>query len=372
VATPLVRDIIDWDEYSGHFEAAQSVEVRPRVSGYLQAVHFTDGQMVRQGQLLFSIDPRPFQAELARARAEEAKARSDLALARTELDRAKKLLERRFVTRREYDERVAAVAAAAAGLEAAQATIRARALDVEYAGVRAPISGRVSDVRVDRGNLVTGGGQGEATLLTTVVSVDPIHFQFSGSEAVYLKYQRQNRAGTRTSSRYASNPVEIRLQDDPAYAIRGRMDFVDNTLDTGSGTIRGRAVVSNPDGFLTPGMFGRMRLLGSGAYRALLVPDSVIVTDQTRKLVMTVGPDGKVVPKPVEPGPMVDGLRIVRSGLAPTDRVIIAGLQRVRPGDMAAARPGRIVAPSSGQAPQPDVAYAPPPAASASSASSGR
>jgi RND family efflux transporter MFP subunit len=208
-------------------------------------------------------------------------------------------------------------------------------------------------------------------LLTTIVSLDPIHFEFAGSESIYLKYQRQNRAGTRASSRYASNPVEIRLQDDPSYAIRGRMDFVDNSLDTGSGTIRGRAVVSNPDGFLTPGMFGRMRLLGSGAYVGLLVPDSAIVTDQSRKLLMTVASDGSVVPKAVELGPIVDGLRIVRSGLAPNDRVVIAGLQRVRPGGKAEARPGRIVAPAPRNSPQLEPAYTAPPAAAASSTAAG-
>jgi len=238
VATPLQRQIVDWDEYSGHFRAAESVEVRPRVTGYLTAVNFRDGQLVRRGDVLFAIDPRPFQAELARARAEEAKARSGLMLARRELDRVRPLLKRGFITRREFDEREAAVASASAAVAAAQAAIRARALDVEYATVRAPITGRVSDSRVDRGNLVTGGGQGEPTLLTTIMSVDPIQFELQGSESVYLKYSRANQAGTRTSSRYASNPVEIRLQDDPSYTIRGRMDFVDNALDTGSDTIR--------------------------------------------------------------------------------------------------------------------------------------
>ena len=372
VAQPLARQIIDWDEYSGHFEAAQEVEVRPRVSGYLQSIEFRDGQFVRQGQVLFRIDPRPFQAELARARAEEARARSEVVLTERQLERIRPLLKREFVTKREYDEREAALLSARASLAAAQAAVRTRALDVEYAVVRAPISGRVSDGRVDRGNLVSGGGQGAATLLTTIVSVDPIHFEFTGSESVYLKYQRQDRDGSRRSSRYASNPVEIRLQDDSGYSIRGRMDFVDNSLDTGSGTIRGRAIVSNPDGFLTPGMFGRLRLLGSGAYTGLLVPDSALVTDQTRKLVMTLGRDGKVAPRVVEIGPMVDGLRVIRSGLAPADRVIIAGLQRVRPGDAASARLGRIVPTAPGMAPQPDVAYSAPPAAAASDAGSGR
>jgi RND family efflux transporter MFP subunit len=346
--------------------------VRPRVSGYLQSINFRDGQMVRQGQLLFQIDPRPFQALLAQAQADEARARTALNLARSEAARSRTLLDSQAVSREEYEARAAAVASAQAAVGAAQATVRARALDVEFAQVRAPISGRVSDTRIDRGNLVAGGSAGEATILTTIVSVNPIHFQFEGSESVYLKYQRQNLAGSRTSSRFAANPVEIRLQDDPGYTIRGRMDFVDNSLDTRSGTIRGRAVVPNPDGFLTPGMFGRMRLLGSGAYTGLLLPEAAITTDQTRKLAMTVARDGTVVPKVIELGPMVDGLRVVRSGLAPNDRVIISGLQRVRPGDKAAARMGRITAPAPGEAPQLGSAYSAPPAASASSSQSGR
>jgi RND family efflux transporter MFP subunit len=370
VAQPLARDIVDWDEYSGHFAAAETVEVRPRVSGYLQSVHFRDGDFVRQGQLLFQIDARPAAAELGQAQAAAAKARSDLQLARAELGRVEKLLGRGFVTKREYDVRKAAVESAVAALDSSQAAIRGRALDVEFAQVRAPISGRVSDIRVDRGNLVQGGQAGEATLLTTIVSTDPIQFEFDGSEAVYLKYQRQNRAGTRTSSRFAANPVEIRLQDDPGYTIRGRMDFVDNQLDRGSGTIRGRALVPNPDGFLTPGMFGRLRLLGSGAYQALLVPDSAVVTDQTRKSVMTVARDGTVQPRIVELGPLSDGLRIIRSGLQPNDRIIIAGLQRVRPGDKALARLGRIVPPAPSTSLQVGASYSAPPAAAASSTGS--
>lgn len=372
VAKPLAREIVDWDDYVGRFEAVEQVEVRPRVSGYLQSVNFRDGEIVQRGQLLFVIDPRPFEAALAQARAEVARRRTALTLARTELARSKSLLDEQAVSREEYDARAAAAATAEADLAAAQAGVRTRELDVEFARIRAPITGRISDARVDRGNLVAGGSMGTATLLTTIVSLDPIHFSFDGSEGVYLKYQRQNREGTRTSSRSAPNPVEIRLADETGYTIRGRMDFTDNALDVGSGTIRGRAIVRNPDYFLTPGMFGRLRLLGSGRYTALLLPDEAIVTDQTRKIAMTVAANGDVVPKVVELGPLVDGLRIVRTGLGADDRVIIAGLQRVRPGQKATPRPGRIVAPAPGQAPEPDAAYAPPPAASATPASQAR
>jgi RND family efflux transporter MFP subunit len=368
VSRPLARTIVDWDDFIGRFVAAEEVDIRPRVSGYLERVNFRDGDIVRRGQLLFQIDARPFRAALAQAEAEEARARTALALARTELARAASLLAAEAISREEYEARRAAVASASTHVGAAHAGVRARALDVDFAQVRAPITGRVSDARVDRGNLVTGGGQGEATLLTTIVSIDPIHFEFDGSEAVYLKYQRQNREGSRTSSRLSANPVEIRLQDDPSYSIRGRMDFVDNSLNGRSGTIRGRAVVANPDGFITPGMFGRLRLLGSGAYTALLVPDSAIVTDQSRRTVLVVERGGTVAQRAVEIGPMVDGLRIVRRGLAETDQVIIAGLQRVRTGGRVAPRPGRIVAPAMGQAPSPDAAYRAPPASAATSA----
>lgn len=368
VARPLARDIVDWDDYVGRFEAVEQVEVRPRVSGYLRSVNFRDGEVVRQGQLLFAIDARPFEAALAQARAEVARRRTALTLARSELARSKALIDDQAVSREEYDARAAAVGTASADLAAAEAAVRARALDVEFAHIRAPITGRASDSRVDRGNLVVGGVGGEATLLTTIVSLDPIRFAFDASEAVYLKYQRQNRDGTRVSSRFVPNPVEIRLSDEPGYSIRGRMDFTDNAVDVGSGTIRGRALVRNPDHFLTPGMFGRLRLLGSGRYTALLLPDEAIVTDQTRKVVMTVAPKGAVVPKVIELGPLLDGLRIVRTGLAPDDRVIIAGLQRARPGQQVTARLGRIVAPAPGMSPEPDAAYAPPPSASATPA----
>jgi RND family efflux transporter MFP subunit len=363
VARPLVRQIVDWDDYVGRFEASQRVEVRPRVSGYLQSVNFTDGQFVGRGQTLFTIDPRPFEAALAQARAEEARARATLANASTELARSIRLVEAQAASREEQEARQAALRQAEAGLAAAQAAVRARALDVEFTRVTAPIGGRVSDARLDRGNFVAAG----ESLLTTVVQLNPIHFEFEGSEAVYLKYQRQNRAGTRPSSRVAPNPVEIRLQDEPEYRWRGRMDFVDNALDRGSGTIRGRAVVANGDGFLTPGMFGHMRLLGSGAYDALLVPDSAVTTDQSRKLAFVVAQDGTVQPRVVQLGPIVDGLRIVRGGLTAQDRIIINGLQRARPGVKVQAVDGRITPPAPGASPRPAEVLTPP-AASATAA----
>jgi RND family efflux transporter MFP subunit len=350
-AQPLQRQIVDWDEFVGRFEAVDTVQVRPRVSGYVQSIAFKDGDIVRKGQLLFVIDPRPYEAALAEAQAAEKSAEASAANAKVELDRAKTLVDKGWVSRSAYDARLAQWRTTEAAVNQAKAQVQARALDVEYTRIAAPIAGRVSDHRVAIGNLVNAQGT-EPTLLTTVVSLDPIHFIFTGSEAVYLKYQRANVAGTRTSSRYASNPVDIQLQDETGYNWHGRMDFVDNAVDS-SGTIRGRALIHNPNNFLTPGMYGRLRLLGSGAYDALLVPDAAVSADQADKVVMVVGQDQRVHPRKVQLGPIVDGLRVVREGLAPADHVVIEGQQRVRAGMKVAVQAGRIVpaAPTSPQAP---------------------
>jgi RND family efflux transporter MFP subunit len=366
-AQPLQRQVIDWDEFVGRFEAVDTVQVRPRVSGYVQSIAFKDGDIVRKGQLLFVIDPRPYEAALAEAQAAEKSAEASAANAQVELDRAKRLVDQQFVSRSAYDARLAQWRTAEAAVNQAKAQVQARALDVEYTRITAPIAGRVSDHRVAVGNLVNAQGT-EPTLLTTVVSLDPIHFVFTGSEAVYLKYQRANVAGTRTSSRYASNPVDIQLQDETGYNWHGRMDFVDNAVDA-SGTIRGRALIRNPNNFLTPGMYGRLRLLGSGAYDALLVPDAAVSADQADKVVMVVGADQRVHPRRVKLGPIVDGLRVVREGLAPTDRVVIEGQQRVRAGMKVAVQTGRIV-PAQPTAPQPSVLTQP--AAQATGAGGGR
>ena len=328
VAAPLKRDVVDWDEYTGRFTAIEDVELRPRVSGTITAVLFKDGQDVRRGQPLFRIDARPYQALLAEATASVARADATLINARTELKRAQSLLDAQAVSREEYETKLAAVRTSEAALKAARATEAARRLDVGFATVDSPINGRASDRRVSVGNVVAAG----ETVLTRIVSVDPIWFSFDGAESFYLKYMRQDRAGERGSSRYAQNPIEISLSDENDYRWRGRVDFLDNSIDPSSGTIRAHAVVRNPDRFLTPGMFGRARLLGSGTYAALLVPAEAIVTDQARKLAYVVGKDGKVVPRPVDVGPLVEGLRVVRQGLEPNDMVIIDGLSRVRPG----------------------------------------
>jgi RND family efflux transporter MFP subunit len=336
VSQPLQRQLMLWDDYVGRFEAIKSVEVRPRVSGQITAVHFTDGQIVRAGQPLFTIDARPFQAALAEAQAGIATAQSDLALAKTDLDRALRLVSADAVAQSEVDRLKARVQAANAALAGAQARARSRALDVEFATVRAPISGRISDRRIDAGNLVAAGDGPGSTLLTTINALDPIYFSFDGSEALFLKAKR---AGAGQGA-----PVEIKLQDEGDYRWKGKLDFTDNGLDPRSGTIRARAVLENKDMFLTPGMFGNMRLATGSQVNALLVPDTAIQTDQTRKLVLTVGKDGTVVAKPVELGPVIDGLRVIRSGLLPTDRVIVTGTQSAAPGGKVDAKPGKIVA----------------------------
>ena len=347
VAKPLVKPIVDWDDYIGRFVAIDQVEVRPRVDGYIQTVAFRDGDPVRAGQLLFVIDPRPFEAALAEAKGEEARARAAAEVARTNYARAQKLLELKAISQEEYDTTKATLGQSNAALAAAQATVQARALDVNFTRVTAPISGQVSDARLRVGNYVRSGD----TILTTIVSLDPIRFEFTGSEGVYLKYQRANAAGTRRSSRVAANPVDIRLSDETEYRWHGRMEFVDNALDTGSGTIRGRAVLRNPDHFLTPGMFGHMRLIGSGAYEGMLIPESSVVTDQTQKTVLVVGPDNVVSSRVVTLGPLIEGLRVVRSGLKPTDSIIIDGVQRARPGAKVTPKPGKIVPPAPGTGP---------------------
>ena len=360
VSQPLQKDVVDWDDFVGRFEAVDQVDVRPRVSGYLTEIGFKDGQIVQKGQTLFVIDPRPYQAALDQAKAQTERAEASLTNARILLERGKTLLNARALSQEELDNRQATERQAAADLAAAQASERNAALNVAFTRVTAPLTGRVSDRRVAVGNLVNA----DTTVLTSLVSLDPIRFTFDGSEALYLKYQRDNRSGGRKSSRVADNPVLIRLQDEADYRWKGRMDFVDNALTSGTGTIRGRAVVDNPGNFLTPGMFGHLRLLGSAPYRALLVPDKAVQTDQTIQVVYVLGPDGVVRQRQIDPGPVVGGLRVIKSGLKPTDVVVIDGLTRVRPGDKARGVPGEIK-PRPPAPAENDLAARPTPSASA-------
>ncbi|HEX6827814.1 MAG TPA: efflux RND transporter periplasmic adaptor subunit [Burkholderiales bacterium] len=332
VAEVIGRDVAEWDEFSGRLEAVERVDIRPRVNGYLQAIHFKQGAEVKKGELLFTIDPRPYQAELARAEAALAGARTRADLARTELARSERLLADNAIARREYDERVAARGDTDASIRAAEAAVQSARLNMEFTQVRSPIAGRVSKEEVTVGNLVVGDGP-SPTLLTSVVSQDPIYVSFEGDEQVYLKYGAMARTGERPSSRRAANPVYMGLANEAGFPHQGHMEFVDNRLDPQTGTIRARAVFDNRNGLFTPGLFARIKLIGSGTYPAVLIDDKAVGTDQSKKFVLVLGPENKVGYRPVKLGPMVDGLRVVKEGLKPGELIVVNGLQRVKPGD---------------------------------------
>ena len=345
VATPLAIRMAEWDEYTGRFEPTDRVDVRARVDGYVSSIHFRDGVIVKTGDLLFVIDPRPYEAVLEGARADVVRAETRVELATTDFARGEEIFAIKGISQEEFDQRAQAKKEAEASLVVARASERAAALNVEFTSVRAPMSGRISENFVSVGNLVSGGQAG-STLLTTIVAIDPIQFVFDASEADYLKYSRLNVKGDRRSSRDAPNPVRIRLLDETSFTHTGTMDFVDNRLDPTTGTIRGRAIVPNPGGFLTPGQFGRLQLLGSGEFEALLVPDSAILSDQSRRFVWTLNQDNIPEQRVVEPGNLERGLRIVRAGLERGDRVVINGMQRVRPGAKVAPTEGKIEPPA--------------------------
>jgi len=342
VATPLSKHITQWDEFSGRFEAMDNVEVRPRVSGFIDKIHFKDGDMVEAGAILFTIDKRPFEITLAASQAEMANAKAQVKLQNAEVARAKPLERKKLLATSELEKRQAGLATARAQVQAAEASIRSAKLNLEWTEVRAPISGRLSDAKVDVGTLVTGGA-GSTSLLTTIVRLDPIFFVFDGSEADYLRYVRASKSGARPSSRNTANPVRIKLADEDDWPWTGKMEFVDNQLDPRTGTIRARAIVDNKEQFLSPGLFGRMQLYG-GEIDALLIPDSAIVSDQTKKIVFIVNSENKVEARPVELGPLSDGLRAIKSGLTSTDRVVISGIANpaVRPGAPVALKDGEI------------------------------
>ena len=344
MAAPLQREITEWDEYTGQFSAVDYVEMRPRVSGYIESVHFKDGQLVKADDLLYIIDPRPFEITLKSAQAQLERAKAQRDVAQRQLERVGKLRKSDFAAATDYDERLSESAAADAGVASAQAALESAQLDLEWTHVTAPISGRIGRNTVTEGNLVVGGSGVNATLLATIVSLDPIYLDFDMSESDFLAYQRASAAGTMQSTRDTAVPVFARLFDEDDWSLKGNLNFVDNRVDRDAGTIRGRAVFPNPDALITPGQFGRLRIPGSEPHEAILIPDSAILTDQSRKIVMTVGADGTVVPKIVRPGPFYDelGLRIVREGLDRTDQIVINGLMRARPGAKVTPVPGKI------------------------------
>jgi multidrug efflux system membrane fusion protein len=341
IAPPIAKRVTQWDEYSGRFEAVASVEVRARVSGFIDKLHFKDGQLVNVGDPLFTIDKRPFEIAVDSADAEVARNKAQVNLADLQVQRGASLISSRTITDQEYDQRKANLKVAQAQLKAAEAGLRSAELNLDWTDVRAPVAGRISDRKVDAGNLIQGGQQG-ATLLATIVTLDPIRFVFDVSESDYLRYTRLFLSGALASSR-ETNPVRIRLADETEWTRTGKVDFVDNTFAPRSGTIRTRAVVDNKNQLLTPGIFGRVQLFG-GDYDALLIPDTAIISDQSRKIVFTVGEDNVVKAKPVTLGPIVDGLRVVRDGLAATDQVVLDGLANpmVRPGAKVVPQKGEI------------------------------
>jgi len=380
VSTPVVRaEIVEWDEYVGRLEATDFVEVRARVSGYLDSTHFVEGQIVKEGDLLCIIDPRPYavavkraeaavqeakaqelrsKAELTRAEANKKDAEAKLALERQLHERSQQLVGQKVVPKEELDIRDAALLQATASVESAdadvaaseaaistaaamisvsEAALEAAKLNLEYTEVRAPITGRISARLVTEGNLISGGAA-QSTVITTIVSLDPIYCQFDADEQSYLKYARLAREGKRQSSRDVKNPVYVGLADEPnQFPHRGYMEFVDNRMDPETGTMRARAILPNPDLSLTPGLFARLRLPGSGRYDAVMIPDMVAGTDQSEKFVYVVEKDSKIRRQVVELGPIVRGLRVVRNGLEGNEQVVLRGLQRVRPGSKVAA-----------------------------------
>ena len=332
VAPPVQRNIVDHDEYVGRFVAVDSVEVRARVSGYLESVHFTDGQIVKQGQLLFTIDRRPFQNALDQARANLTLARSNLTYTEADHARGKQLVRDKTITEQVFEQRSQARRNAEASVVANEAAVRQAELDLEFTELRAPVTGRIGDRRVTPGNLITGGTSGNTTLLATIVSLDPIRLEVTFDEAAYLRYERFSRTGREVTSREGSVIVSLKLIDEADFVHRGYMDFVDNVIDKASGTIRGRAVFSNPEQVFTPGMFGRVRVPGSPSYPALLIPDSAIGSEQARKVVLVVDGDNIAQQRYVTLGPLAGNLRVIKDGLKPDDRVVVNGLARARPG----------------------------------------
>ena len=332
IANPVKQKISDFDEYVGRFVAVDSVEIRARVSGYLDKVHFIDGQLVKEGDLLFTIDRRPFQNAVDQARATLAQAKANLAFAESDLVRGQQLVRDKTITEQTFEQRQQAKRTAEALAQANEALVRQAELDFHFTELRAPVAGRIGDRRISPGNLITGSLSSTTSLLATIVSNDPIRFEFTFDEGSFLRYERIARSGTDVASRGAGVAVSLKLIDESDFGHRGRMDFIDNAIDRSTGTIRGRAQFRNLDGIFTPGMFARIQVPASPPYEALLVPDAAIGTEQARKFVYVVGPDNVVSQKFLTLGQLSDNLRVVKDGLLSDDRVIVNGISRARPG----------------------------------------
>jgi membrane fusion protein, multidrug efflux system len=352
VSQPTSREVMEWEEYTGRLEAVESVEVRARVNGYLQSIHFKNGATVKQGDLLFVIDPRPYQAELERAKAEFALANARLERMSKDLTRAQMLVRSRAVSEEEVDTRVSDQRQAQESVQAARATVNAAQLNVEFTQVRAPINGRISRNLVSVGNLINGGTT-QSTLLTTIVSLDPIYCYFEADERSYLKGIRQLRNGDRTNGRASKQPVYVALADEENFPHQGFIDFLDNRLDQNTGTITARAVLPNPDLLLAPGLFARVRMPAGDKYKALMLPPEAVGSDLSQQFVFVVDDQNLVQYRKVTPGPLIDGWRVIRDGLQPDDWVIVKGVQRAKTGakvdpikqDSAGSQPSAPAAP---------------------------
>jgi len=332
VAHPIPRKVSEWDEFTGRLSSPETVEVRARVSGYVEKVHFKEGSDAKQGDLLFTIDQRPYQAIVDRLKAELGAARARAELANGEAKRAEGLVVNKAISTDTFETRVKTAAEAAQSVLGAQAALQAAQLDLEFTEVRAPIAGRISNARVTAGNLVTGGSSANASLLTTIVSVDPIYCYFDADEASVLRYRQLYREGKRVSAMFETIPAEMQLGNEPSYPHKGRIDFVDNQLNPATGTIRARGVFPNADKLMSPGFFARVRIPGAGEYSAVLIRDSAVGSDQGRAFVLTVDGEDTASYRSIKLGPIVEGLRVVREGLSASDRVIISGLMTARPG----------------------------------------
>lgn len=325
VAEVVVREIVEWDDFTGRIQAVNTVRLQPRISGYIEAVHFDEGAIVEKGDLLFTIDDRQYRADVASRRAEVARAKTRVELAEQDLARAEQLAAARAVSAEELDDRRGELKQANADLSAVEALLDAAELNLEFTRITAPIAGRVGEALIKPGNLVSPDG----AVLTTIVSIDPIHVVFEGDENIYLKYQAKAKAGERPSSRDVRNPVQVGLSTDTDFPFRGEMDFVDNQIDPRTGTIQGRAVIDNPDGYLVPGLFARVRLLGSGAHEAVLIHEAAVLNDQDRKYVYVVNDDNQAIRRNIVLGREVEGLRVVDDGLKPGERIVVNGIRKV-------------------------------------------
>ncbi len=332
VSQPIAREIVEWDEYTGRFDAVETVEIRARVSGHLTEVLFKDGQRVKQGDLLFVIDRRPFERALEQAQAELFAANTKVENANLDIIRGRPLVERKIISDKTFDDRMSIVRDAQAAVKVAEAKVRSAELDLSFTRIDSPITGRISRTLVTAGNWISAGSVSGATLLTTIVSEDPIYIYFDVSENNYIKYRRLAERGVAAGAAEPGAPVEIALPDERGFPHQARLDFLDNRLDQGTATLRARAVIANAAGLFSPGLFARVRVTGTAPYSAVLLPDAAISTDQTNKFVYVVGEDGSVTRRNIRLGPIHQGLRVVREGIAAGDWVIVRGLQRARPG----------------------------------------